>query len=83
MTTNCEHREIDVDEDETRTDDREPISSQCPSHPHGDRTHECMINELRCVYCAQPLEPLNCYGCGQFVPTENLNEGIWRCDDCA
>lgn len=64
----------------------ERLFNPCPSYPEGGLvakgSHECMAGELRCVYCAAPLAPYGCNGCGRYLSCEELNAGETRCVDC-
>ena len=71
------------------------ITHECPAHPGefaidgatGARTHECMPDEMRCVYCGERLAPYPCNGCGKFLTAKRMHEagstdGVWRCEEC-
>ena len=68
-------------------DDRgEPMAhvwARCPSHPNDMGTHECMVGEVRCVYCAVPLHPIKCNGCGKFMSLAEVEKYESRCAECA
>lgn len=55
----------------------------CNDSPDAIRaTHECMADELRCVYCGVKIDPVGCNGCGRFLSTAELNDGETRCENC-
>ncbi len=53
----------------------------CPMHP-SESSHECMIDERKCVYCGKTIQPYQCNGCGQFLSTKDMHEDCARCESC-
>jgi hypothetical protein len=53
-----------------------------PSESVPEPPHECMQDELRCVYCGVRLKPIACNGCGRFLSLKEHHDNESRCNDC-